>query len=145
MTYACRMIIHGYGQNGRSDFNKDLKNALLSHDDYNVIVGKFVNDVMAKILILRNLNLSVDWSSAAGSSYKTARSNVNAIGKSIAQFIDWAKLDKGYLHVIGFDLGGRVLINVCSVRQMNQFNLQHTLLGWLESKQQTDVSIRSPD
>lgn len=33
------MIIHGYGQNGRSDFNKDLKDAYLKHDDVNVIVG----------------------------------------------------------------------------------------------------------
>jgi hypothetical protein len=33
------MIIHGYGQNGRSNFNKDLKNALLKHEDVNVIVG----------------------------------------------------------------------------------------------------------
>lgn len=40
------MLIHGYGQNGRSDFNRDLKNAFLDHDDYNVIVGKksmFIN------------------------------------------------------------------------------------------------------
>ena len=34
------MIIHGNGQNGRSDFNKNLKNAFLSHDDVNVIVGR---------------------------------------------------------------------------------------------------------
>ena len=33
------MILHGYNQNGRSDMNKELKDALLAHDDYNVIVG----------------------------------------------------------------------------------------------------------
>lgn len=83
-----KMIIHGYGQDGRADFNRNLKNALLNHDDYNVVV--------------------VDWSTAAGSSYTTARNNINAIGKSVAQFIDWMKLDEGYLHVIGFDLGAHI-------------------------------------
>lgn len=34
------MIIHGYGQRGKSTFNRDLKNAFLNHDDYNVIVGE---------------------------------------------------------------------------------------------------------
>jgi hypothetical protein len=34
------MIIHGYGQNGRSDFNRDLKDAFISHDDYNIIIGE---------------------------------------------------------------------------------------------------------
>ena len=33
------MIIHGYGQNGRSKWLGQLKNALLDHDSYNVIVG----------------------------------------------------------------------------------------------------------
>jgi pancreatic triacylglycerol lipase len=82
------MLIHGYGQNGRSDFNKELKNALLSHDDYNVIV--------------------VDWSTAAGSSYNVANSKKDAIGQSIAKMIDWMKLDAGYLHLIGFDLGAHI-------------------------------------
>ncbi|KAL7017367.1 hypothetical protein ACKWTF_010340 [Chironomus riparius] len=83
-----KMIIHGYGQNGRSNFNRDLKNALLAHDDYNVIV--------------------VDWSTATGSSYDTAAKNAPEIGKSIAQFIDWLKLDEGYIHVIGYDMGAHI-------------------------------------
>lgn len=33
------MIIHGYGQNGKSNFNRDVKDAFLSHDDYNIFVG----------------------------------------------------------------------------------------------------------
>lgn len=37
---SSRMIIHGYGQRGKSTFNRDLKNAFLNHDDYNVIVGE---------------------------------------------------------------------------------------------------------
>lgn len=49
---------------------------------------------------------SVDWSSAAGNSYASAQKNVNAVGQSVAQFIDWLHLDKGALHVVGFDLGG---------------------------------------
>lgn len=80
------MLIHGYGQNGRSEMNRDLKNAFLTHDDYNIIV--------------------VDWSSAAGSNYNSAKNNVFEIGKSVSQFIDWMKLDSGHLHIIGFDLGG---------------------------------------
>jgi hypothetical protein len=38
----------------------------------------------------------------------TARNNVNAIAKAVAQFIDWAKLLDGArkMHIIGFDLGG---------------------------------------
>jgi hypothetical protein len=36
---STRMLIHGYGQNGRSDFNRDVKNALLAQGDHNVIVG----------------------------------------------------------------------------------------------------------
>ena len=82
------MIIHGYGQNGRSNFNRDLKNALLAHDDYNVVV--------------------VDWSTATGSSYDTAAKNAPEIGKSVAKFIDWLKLDEGYIHVIGFDMGAHI-------------------------------------
>ena len=82
------MIIHGYGQDGRSNFNRDLKNALLAHDDYNVVV--------------------VDWSTAAGSSYDSAAKNAPEIGKSIAEFIDWLKLDEGYIHVIGFDMGAHI-------------------------------------
>ena len=100
------MLIHGYGQNGRSDFNRDLKNALLTHDDYNVIVGKLNCISIDRWRTARQI--SVDWSSATGSSYTTARNNVNAVGISVAQFIDWMKLDEGYLHVIGFDLGGLI-------------------------------------
>jgi pimeloyl-ACP methyl ester carboxylesterase len=82
---SLRMLIHGFGQTGQSDFNKQIKDGLLKHEDYNVIV--------------------VDWSTASGKSYNDARKKLLAIGKSVAQFIDWMKLDKGYLHVIGFDLG----------------------------------------
>lgn len=51
---------------------------------------------------------AVDWSSAAGSSYTTARNNVNSIAKSVADFINWMKLDEGSkkLHIVGFDMGG---------------------------------------
>lgn len=53
------------------------------------------------------IKFSVDYSTAVGSSYTSAINNVVPIAKSVAQFIDWLKLGKGYLHVIGFDLGGR--------------------------------------
>lgn len=68
--------------------NKDLKNAFLDHDDYNVIIA--------------------DWSSSAGTSYSTARNNVKQLAKSVAQFIDWMGLDEGRLHVIGYDLGAHI-------------------------------------
>ncbi|CAO1429229.1 unnamed protein product [Diamesa serratosioi] len=83
-----KLIIHGYGQNGRSDMNRELKNAFLKHDDYNVIVA--------------------DWSSSAGISYDTARVNVEPLGKSVAKFVDWMGLDEGRLHVIGYDLGAHI-------------------------------------
>jgi len=38
----------------------------------------------------------------------TAAQNVPAIGKSVAEFIDWMKLDEGFLHLIGFDLGAHI-------------------------------------
>lgn len=68
--------------------NRDLKNAFLDHDDYNVIIA--------------------DWSSSAGTSYDIARNNVEPLAKSIAQFIDWMGLDEGRLHVIGYDLGAHI-------------------------------------
>lgn len=51
---------------------------------------------------------AVDWSTAAGGSYASALKNMMAIGKSLAQFIDWLKLDEGRLHLIGFDLGAHI-------------------------------------
>lgn len=50
----------------------------------------------------------VDYSTATGLSYNSAVKNVNAIGQSVAQMIDWLKLDKGHLHVVGFDLGAHI-------------------------------------
>lgn len=35
-----KVVIHGYGQSGRSKFSRDMKNAFLSEDDDNVIIGK---------------------------------------------------------------------------------------------------------
>lgn len=56
--HISRMIIHGYGQNGRADFNRDLKDALLSHDDYNVIVG---NDCLSIFNQTHELNTNFSW------------------------------------------------------------------------------------
>ncbi|CAO1423814.1 unnamed protein product [Diamesa tonsa] len=85
-----KIIIHGYGQNGRSDMNRDLKNAFLEHDDYNVIVA--------------------DWSSSAGSSYDTApRNRINAVGILVGQYIDFLHLNSqinfAQLTLVGFSLG----------------------------------------
>lgn len=57
---------------------------------------------------MENNFAKVDWSTAAGSSYTAARNNVNGIAKSVADFINWMKLDEGSkkLHIIGFDMGG---------------------------------------
>lgn len=52
------MLIHGYGDNGRSDFNRDLKNALLSHDDYNVIVGNDLIFIDKASLLIRQDQLT---------------------------------------------------------------------------------------
>lgn len=75
------MLIHGFGQTGRSEMNKVLKNSFLEHDDYNVIV--------------------VDWSKVGSSTYKAAQQNVVPIAKSVMQFIEWLKLEKGFIHIVG--------------------------------------------
>lgn len=86
------MLIHGYKQSGRSRFNRDIKDALLVKDDYNVIV--------------------VDWSREKGKSYTSARMAIEPVGRSVAQFVDWLQI--GRSRVVGFDLGA----HIAGVRQI---------------------------
>lgn len=83
-----RLLIHGFGQNGRSVFNKDLKNAYLSRGDFNIIV--------------------VDWSSIGGIYYQIARYKVNSVGIAVSKFIEWTNINYQTLHVIGYDLGAHI-------------------------------------
>lgn len=83
-----RIIIHGFGQNGRSPINRDLKNGFLARGDYNVIV--------------------TDWSALSGPQYQYGRYNVNPAGLSVAAFISWMNMNYNTLQVVGYDLGAHV-------------------------------------
>lgn len=79
------MVIHGYGQNGRSIIARDMKNSYLSRGDFNVII--------------------VDWSSLSRFTYEYARYNVNPTGIAMSKFLDWFNANYSMLHLIGYDLG----------------------------------------
>jgi Lipase len=81
-----RIIIHGFGQNGRSIINRDLKNSYLYRDDFNVII--------------------VDWSSVSSPYYQYARYRVGTTGIAVSKFIEFLNTNYETLHVIGFGLGG---------------------------------------
>ncbi|XP_070542474.1 uncharacterized protein [Ptychodera flava] len=87
-----KFIIHGYRQNGASPFVIEMKNALLSNADYNVI--------------------SVDWQEGAGSVvYFPSARNVYIVGDTIDLFIRFLNKEVGYsykrVHLIGFSLGAQ--------------------------------------
>lgn len=83
-----RLIIHGFGQNGRSNINRDLKNSYLARGDYNVIV--------------------TDWSSISSPYYQVARYRVDTTGIAVSRFLDFMNLNFNTLHVIGYDLGAHI-------------------------------------
>lgn len=83
-----RLIIHGFGQNGRSNINRDLKNSYLARGDVNVIV--------------------TDWSSIYGPYYSYARNRVGTTGVAVSRFIEWMNINYATLNVIGYDLGAHV-------------------------------------
>lgn len=83
-----RLIIHGFGQNGRSNINRDIKNSYLSRGDYNIIV--------------------TDWSRVSSVYYEYARYRVDTTGIAVSRFIEWMNLNYNVLHVVGFGLGAHI-------------------------------------
>lgn len=79
------MVIHGFAQNGRAIFARDMKNSLLTRGDFNVII--------------------VDWSSVSSIYYQYARYKVNPTGIAVSKFLDWLNVNYTTLHLIGYDLG----------------------------------------
>lgn len=82
------MIIHGFGQNGISNINRDLKNSYLARGDFNVIV--------------------VDWSAVSSPYYQYARYRVDTTGIAVSRFIDWINFNYSALHLVGYDLGAHI-------------------------------------
>ncbi|XP_067631632.1 phospholipase A1 VesT1.02-like [Eurosta solidaginis] len=87
-----RFIIHGWIQNQKAHMNSNIRDALLSRGDYNIIV--------------------VDWSRARSVDYATSVSAVRPTGKKVAKIIDYLVENHGLdLHtteVIGHSLGAHV-------------------------------------
>ncbi|XP_055916670.1 phospholipase A1 VesT1.02-like [Eupeodes corollae] len=91
--YETRIIIHGWQNNFKSDVNTEIRDALLSVGNYNVIC--------------------VDWSDKADSyNYMSAKKAIPEIGQRIAYLIEFLR-DEGLmrskdLKVIGHSLGAHV-------------------------------------
>lgn len=83
-----RLVIHGFGQNGRSNINRDIKNSYLARNDYNVII--------------------TDWSSSSSQYYQYARNSVGTTGIAVSKFIEWLNINYTTLTVVGYDLGAHV-------------------------------------
>ncbi|TDG38723.1 hypothetical protein AWZ03_014855 [Drosophila navojoa] len=87
-----RFIIHGWLQDGSSDMNTNIRDALLSNGDYNVIV--------------------VEWPSAKNWFYATPVVAVAIVGIKVADMVNYLVSDHGLkfdtLHVIGHSLGAHV-------------------------------------
>lgn len=87
-----RFIIHGFLQNGKKSWINSTKNALLKHENSNVIV--------------------VDWSSGNQFPYIQAVANTQIVGASIANLVNkyvansLLKVDD--VHIIGHSLGSHV-------------------------------------
>jgi Lipase len=80
--------VHGFGQNGRSTINKDLKNSYLARADLNVII--------------------TDWSSVSSIYYEYARYRVGTTGIAVSRFVEWLNVNYNTLHLVGYDLGAHV-------------------------------------
>nr|API65148.1 lipase [Culex pipiens pallens] len=85
-----RFIIHGWNNNGESPVNVNIRNAYLDRADMNVIV--------------------VDWGAGAQNpNYITARNHINAVGQTVANFVDFLSnngLTFHNVYIVGHSLGG---------------------------------------
>ncbi|EDS41790.1 lipase [Culex quinquefasciatus] len=84
-----RFIIHGWNNNGESPVNVNIRNAYLDRADMNVIV--------------------VDWGAGAQNpNYITARNHINAVGQTVANFVDFLSNNGITFHnvyIVGHSLG----------------------------------------
>ena len=87
-----KFIIHGFVQHAFVSWVIDLKNALLSVDNVNVV--------------------SVDWSKGSGIPYEQATANKQIVGAEIAKLVNAMINTKGALakdfHLIGHSLGSHI-------------------------------------
>ncbi|EAT41287.1 AAEL007044-PA [Aedes aegypti] len=86
-----RLIIHGWNNNGGSPVNTQIRNAYLDRGDFNVI--------------------TVDWGAGAQNpNYLTARNHINAVGATVARFVDFLNQSGGMsfnnVYITGHSLGG---------------------------------------
>ena len=91
-TIPTKFIIHGFVQHAFVWWVIDMKNAILSVDDANVV--------------------SVDWSKGNGLPYTQATANTQIVGAEIAKLINSMIKNKGALvkdfHLIGHSLGSHI-------------------------------------
>jgi len=90
-----KIIIHGFTENGRIDWIRDMAHAYFDADSsVNVI--------------------SVEWSNlAAGPDYPPAARNTQPVGQHVAEFINYIKgrveaFNLSNVHIVGFSLGAQV-------------------------------------
>ncbi|XP_064615464.1 pancreatic triacylglycerol lipase-like [Liolophura sinensis] len=85
------MIVHGYMNNITTSWLTEMRNALLSEGDYNVIV--------------------VDWGHGAKTGYNVAAANTIVVGAEIAHILkylhDHFHMNYGKVHLIGHSLGAQ--------------------------------------
>ncbi|KAH8312590.1 hypothetical protein KR044_011579, partial [Drosophila immigrans] len=104
-----RFVIHGWTQNYKSGMNKNIRDAWLSHGDFNVIV--------------------VDWARARSVDYASSVVAVPKVGKKVAAMINFLVSDFGLdlnnLYVIGHSLGA----HVAGYSGKNTNGQVHTIIG----------------
>ncbi|KAH8257830.1 hypothetical protein KR038_001726 [Drosophila bunnanda] len=108
-AHPTRFVIHGWTQSYVNSMNKDIRNAFLSHGDYNIII--------------------VDWARARSVDYATSVMAVGSTGKKVAKMINFLKdnygMDLGNLYVIGHSLGA----HVAGYAGKNTNGQVHTIVG----------------
>jgi len=87
-----KFIVHGFIDNGGTSWMAEMKNELLKHGDYNVVL--------------------VDWGSGSLALYGQATANTRVVGAMIAQLITFMQNKTGArpedMHIIGHSLGAHV-------------------------------------
>ncbi|KAK7100886.1 hypothetical protein V1264_023753 [Littorina saxatilis] len=87
-----KFVVHGFIDNGGTDWMAEMKNEFLTHGDYNVVL--------------------VDWGSGSLALYGQATANTRVVGAMIAQLIMFMKNVTGArpedMHILGHSLGAHV-------------------------------------
>ncbi|XP_039948852.1 phospholipase A1-like [Bactrocera tryoni] len=91
-SHPTRVLIHGWTQSYKADMNVNIRDAWLSHGEYNIIV--------------------VDWARARSIDYVSSVAAVPGVGKKVASMIDYLVSNHGLnldtLEVIGHSLGAQI-------------------------------------